>query len=117
MQLDKDALLCDLAETYNIYDFDMFKPSKIAVFAMGLREDSRIKMKMAGMRDLSRLGVITHTADVLTSIQYYLMAKKDTAKPKLFYDILYEKDTEKDAVAFSSGEAFQNTWNYLSRGE
>ncbi len=32
MNFDEEALLCDLAETYHIYDFEQLSPQKIAVF-------------------------------------------------------------------------------------
>ena len=43
MRVDKEALECDLAETYGIYDINTLPISKIAIFAKGLREKSRIK--------------------------------------------------------------------------
>lgn len=47
-EVDRDALICDLAETYHIYDYKAFPPHYIAILAVGLRDDSRIKMKMNG---------------------------------------------------------------------
>lgn len=112
---DKDALLCDLAETYHIYDFDAFKPSKMAIFAYGLREDSRIKMKIGGMNDISRLGIMIHAADTLTLIYHALTATKKTKAPKLFYDVVYEKEPEKKTESYASGEAFLKAWNKARR--
>ena len=40
---DEDALICDLAETYRIYDYRQLPLLQVAVFAYGLRDDSRIK--------------------------------------------------------------------------
>ena len=48
--LDEDALTCDLAETYGIYEFRLLPPAKIAVLACGLSEDSRIKRTAADLR-------------------------------------------------------------------
>ena len=45
---DESALICDFAETYHIYDYRALPLSTAAVLASGLREDSRIRMKMAG---------------------------------------------------------------------
>ena len=47
---DRDALLCDFAETYGIYDFRALPAFTLATLAVGLRDDSRIKMKMHGTR-------------------------------------------------------------------
>ena len=43
---DKDALICDFAEYYHIYDFESMKPSRAAIYAWGLPDDSRIKRAM-----------------------------------------------------------------------
>src|SRR5699024_11498629 len=45
ISLDEDALICDLAETYRIYDYRQLPLMRAAVFACGLRDDSRIKMQ------------------------------------------------------------------------
>lgn len=50
MRLDSDALLCDLAETYNVYDLKALPVSTLARLSCGLRENSRIKVKMSGAR-------------------------------------------------------------------
>ena len=42
----KDALICDFAEYYHIYDFESMKPSRAAIYAWGLPDDSRIKRAM-----------------------------------------------------------------------
>lgn len=47
IKLDEDALMCDLAETYQIYDYKQLPVYTVAVFCCGLREDSRIKLKMS----------------------------------------------------------------------
>lgn len=43
-----DALKCDFAEYYNIYDMDSLSIDMQATLAAGLRENARIVMKAAG---------------------------------------------------------------------
>lgn len=43
--LDEDALICDFAETYRIYNYKALPPVTAARLACGLRDDSRIKLK------------------------------------------------------------------------
>lgn len=45
---DEDALICDFAETYHIYDFRGLPVGYAATLASGLRADARIHMKMSG---------------------------------------------------------------------
>ena len=48
LRVDENALICDLAEVYNIYDYRSLPPTRAAAFAVGLRNDSRIKTIMRG---------------------------------------------------------------------
>ncbi len=45
---DRDALLCDLAETYHIYDLRALPVSTLATLACGLRPDARSMMRLSG---------------------------------------------------------------------
>ena len=49
IRIDRDALVCDLAETYHILDDMGLLPARqVAVLCAGLRDNSRIKMKING---------------------------------------------------------------------
>ena len=47
---DEDALICDMAETYGVFDLYALPAQLAATLAVGLRDDSRIKIKMSGMK-------------------------------------------------------------------
>lgn len=47
---DKEALICDLAETYNIYDYRSIPVNLLSTLSVGLRDNARIKMKLRGER-------------------------------------------------------------------
>ena len=103
IKLDEEALICDLAETYNILDYKKLALNKLAILACGLRDDSRIKLKMsknilspnqlllAGIQDRLSLIVYSKTKDAEKGINY----------PKLVFDNLENKIN-----GFSSGEDF-----------
>jgi len=44
---DEDALICDLAETYHIFNYRELPPSLAATLSVGLKDDSRIKKEVA----------------------------------------------------------------------
>ena len=46
--VDENALICDFAETYNIYDYRSLPVKLAATYSAGLRENSRSKMKLRG---------------------------------------------------------------------
>lgn len=103
IRLDEEALICDLAETYNIFDYKKLALNELAIFACGLRDDSRIKLKMsenilspnqfllAGIQDRLSLLVYSKTKDAEKGINY----------PKLILDSL-----ENNISGFTSGEDF-----------
>lgn len=47
---DKEAFICDMAETYQIYDYRRVPCTTLGTLAAGLRDDSRIKMEMGGVK-------------------------------------------------------------------
>lgn len=113
--LDEDALICDFAETYHIYNMRDFPCDYVATLAMGLRENSRIKMKAAGLRvDFNTL-LLAHIADN-TAINVYAKtkdAKTGRNKPKSMAEILM-KDPDKEVKIFGSGEDFLEEWRRLN---
>ena len=114
---DEDALICDLAETYQIFDYKHMPPLKVAIFAIGLKNDSRIKMKMVGAKVTMETTLLSFIVD---GINLLLWAKtKDGAKginrPKAILSSLYEKESEKVST-YVSGEDFEKARQKLLKG-
>lgn len=115
--LDEDALICDMAETYHIYDMKTFDAQYIATLAVGLRNDSRIKLKAAGLSiDMSTL-LLARIADN-TAINWYLKTKDaQTGKnpPKSMIQALCpEMDEGSHARQFDTGEDFLEEWRRIN---
>lgn len=62
---DENALICDFAEVYNIYDYRSLPVRLAATLAAGLREDSRIRMKLRGEKINYRESLLAMTYDIL----------------------------------------------------
>lgn len=112
IRTDEDALICDLAETYKIYDYRSLPVKLVATLSVGLRDDSRIKMK---------------ANDTTTSFDKYMLAgifdrlsqlvwsnTKDGAKGRNFPKSIMAqlnkqeyKSSEKEVIAFNSGSDFK----------
>lgn len=111
IRVDEDALICDLAETYHIYDYRSLPVALVATFSCGLGENSRIKRKLSGEPvplDSQLLAII---ADCLTWLKW--AKTEDGAKnrnaPTSFYNALmgYEQKTKQkdpDVVVFDSSD-------------
>lgn len=112
--LDEDALVCDLAETYQIYDYKQLPLTQVAVFAYGLRDDSRIKQIMSNQIVPLETTLLASIVDRL-SLSLWLQTKdgqKGVNRPASIADQLIKRDKsendEKDYLVFESGEDFEN---------
>ena len=106
---DEDALICDLAETYQIYDYRQLPPTKVAVFSLGLRNDSRIKMKLSGQTVPFDIMLLAAIADRLSTLVWFQTAdgQKGRNRPTMLTNLLLKKEQENDVEAFYSGEEFE----------
>ena len=110
---DEDALICDLAETYQIYDYRQLPPKMVAVFSYGLKEDSRIKMKLSGQTVPSDTLLLASMVDKLNTLVWFKTkdGQKGKNMPPSIVSILTgqeKSDVNKDMVVFNSGEDFIN---------
>lgn len=125
IHFDEDALICDLAETYQIYDYRQLPPTAVAVFSCGLREDARINLKMSDQLVSLETLLLAGIADKLSLLVWYKTedGQKGKNKPTMVMDTLKPKqEKESNTSVFDSGEDFERTREELlsqaeSRGE
>lgn len=91
---DRSALICDLAETYHIYDYKALPVLTLAALASGLRSDSRIKLKLSGITEVSSEVLLIQIFDILQLMRYQWFATKKESPPKLLSDSLISKAPE-----------------------
>lgn len=117
--LDEDALICDFAEYYHIYNIYSYPVEYIATLAIGLRNNSRIKLKEKGLEVDIYMLLLAHIVDN-TAYNLYAKtkeAKKGQNKPPSFVEMFFAKKELKDrekVVKFDSGEDFEKEWNRLN---
>ena len=108
ISVDENALICDLAETYNIYDYRRLPLSIVAAFAVGLREDSRIKMKLCGIKNIPPQILIDVLAvDTLRAIFWALAGSKEMKKPESIISIMMEEEKAEKMQGFRTAEEFE----------
>ena len=115
---DREALACDLAETYGIFDLRALPVSTLATLAVGLREDSRIKRKLLGNQITITEMLLAAVFDKL-SILAWLWSKDgqtgDNRPESLLSAILGEKTESSGAAqAFETGEEFEAEWRSIT---
>lgn len=117
--LDKDALVCDFAETYRVLDMWALPVPLLAVLASGLREDSRIMMKMGGITYVPAYISAAKAADELAMLMYSFTedAAKGRNRPELLSDFIIEKQEPKQTnQGYDSGEDFLAAWEKITKG-
>jgi hypothetical protein len=105
INLDEDALICDLAETYQIYDYRSLPVKLVATLSAGLRDNSRIKLLAADSPVSMETLIIASVADNLTLIRAGL--SNERKRPQLFSDILNKDAKKKQVVGFRTASEFE----------
>ena len=116
INLDEESLICDLAETYQIYDYKRLPLQLVAVFSCGLRENSRIKMKLSQQTasiDTMLLAGISDKLGILLWAQTKDGQKGKNRPISILEKVLNFPKKRKEEVAFASGEEFESTRNLL----
>lgn len=111
IKIDEDALICDLAETYQIYDYRQLPPLKVAVFACGLKDESRIKLKIYGNSVPLETLILARIADSLSILVWFQSedGQKGRSRPAALLDLFMGNNngkSNKDVIIFESGEDF-----------
>ena len=116
IRTDKDDLICDLAETYHIYDYKALPVSLVASLVVGLREDSRIKMKLSGAKAPSEIILLASIIDRLSVLVWMQTkdAQKGRNRPKSLMISLFPKETK--ATVYKTGEDFEKARKKLIEG-
>ncbi|MBM6879319.1 hypothetical protein H6A09_01375 [[Clostridium] spiroforme] len=118
LNCDKYALECDLAEVYHIYDIKELPLRKVALFSAGLRDDSRIKMKMNDMIYPFEKLVIADIADKLALMIWQRGGAKESNRPELMLPkLLGIEKKDNDVISFSSKEDFEKRRKEIMRGD
>ena len=116
--VDETALICDLAETYHIYDYKSLPLTKVATFSVGLRDDSRIKLKMNNMRCSLKEMLLATIADKLSMLVWMNSedGQKGNNRPISILATLFGDKEEKSNVAFDTPEDFENAKKKIIEG-
>lgn len=74
LSMDKNAVICDLAETYNIYDYKRVPGRLLGILVAGLGENTRIGKRINGVR-----GTVSEVllAQILDGIRFLCWAKTE----------------------------------------
>ena len=112
LEIDEDALFCDIAETYHVFDWSTLPLSTIARLASGLRDNARIMMRISGQAVPTDRLLLATIAD---NTGYVAWSKTEDARrhpespPERISASLLGIDVKKrnEIQAFSTAEDFE----------
>lgn len=112
---DRGALLCDLAETYGIFDLKGLPVTTLAALSVGLRDDSRIKMRLSGAKATRTEILLAAAVDKLSWLCWAQTenGRNNICRPKSVLSILLgeaEPESDSDIMAFDTAEEFDAAW-------
>lgn len=115
LDLSEDDIICDLAETYHIFNYREMPLLTIATLVCGLRDDSRIMLRLSE-NNLSIDRQIN--AMICDNLSYILWSKTKDAesgrnKPKSILNALKGVDDKSELMTFENGEDFKKAWENL----
>ena len=104
IRLDEDALICDLAETYHVFDYRSLPIKTAATLAAGLRDNSRIRLKAAGVPVGLDSILLAQIADRVEAFRYGFTDHKGKEPESLVKILLGEDKKDTDTRTFDSGD-------------
>lgn len=114
----RDEIVCDLAETYHVFDIAALPVLTVAQLVFGLRADSRVKMKMSNARYTDDQLVQAMICDHLAWLCWTKTksAERGRNAPKSLYKLMagIDEQTKKECVAFDTPEDFKDAWNRIN---
>ena len=101
---DEDALICDLAETYHIYDYRAVPVRLLATLAAGLRPDSRICLSMTGSKISTTETLLAGLFDRVGHLVWMLSedGQKGRNQPQRVLDMLLDNQPSEDVGLYQS---------------
>lgn len=118
LETDEDAVTCDMAETYGIFDIESIDIGLLATLCSGLRSNSRIKMKIAGVRSSYEQVGLAALIDGVNTLVWMLSnsSQEGTEKPPSVLKALTMDQKEDDTVLFEDGDSFMEAREMMMRG-
>lgn len=118
MAVDEDALICDMAETYTIYDYQSLPVRLAAIFACGLRDTSRIKQRLANVNIATEELLMAGMYDRLNWLIWSKTTngQKGIGAPEPITDILLGRRQESETERFMTGAEYEKRRRELLKG-
>jgi hypothetical protein len=114
----EDSLICDLAETYHLFNYREQSPELVAVLCFGLRDDSRVKLALANSKLTLEQILTARMVDELAWLHWSKTkdGSKNRNQPPSILKALTEEKRE-EAEVFLTADEFNEAWEKIINAE
>lgn len=102
--IDEDALVCDLAEVYSVFDYHRLPVKLLGTLCSGLGPDSRIGMRIAGRHAPRSTILLAMIRDMMSDALHDEKNRPEHIAPMLFDT--HEDETSNKFRTFRSEDDF-----------
>lgn len=95
---DEEALICDFAQVYHIYDYQSLPADYVGTLAVGLPDNSRIKRKLAGLQvslETLLLSIIADKLSLSLGARQRMLRRERTDRLRLLQNFLEKKKRQR----------------------
>ena len=115
LRYDRDAVICDLAETYGIFNYRALPVKLLATLVVGLREDSRIIRRISGIKITRGEILLASVVDRLSLIAWMLSdnGANGANRPGSVLDALLgipKQTPGSDVEAYDTPKDYEEEW-------
>lgn len=112
---DEDAVICDLAQVYGVFDYTALPVQTAAVLACGLPPESRIMRRISGASVDTATLLLASAVDRLSVLCWRQTEDgvHGLNPPASVVDILLGREAEKPVASYASGADFEAARNRI----
>ena len=118
ISLDRAAFTCDLAETYGLLNWEAVPVATLATLAVGLRENSRIKMRLSGRQTATETLLLAAVLDRLSTLVWFQTEDGQVGvnRPKSLVAVLLGETQEarRNVQSYETSEEFEQAWRRIT---
>lgn len=108
-------MICDLAETYHIYNYKECQPLLVGTLVFGLRDDSRVKMFLSGQKQSLDRILMARMVDELSFLSWANSkdGQKNRNRPKSVLQSLLGIEKKEEYATFEDFDEFKRMWDAI----
>ena len=111
----EELMICDLAETYHLFNYKEYPPLLVGTLVFGLKDDSRTKLFLSDQKQSLDRILFARMVDELSFLSWANSkdGQKNRNRPKSVLQTLLGIEKKEEYATFDTYEEFQQMWNAI----